>query len=703
MANVSSIVDGLRRSERKQIPFYLLYDHRGSELYKKITELKSYYPFEAEKALFQKHALDIAGQIAPGSLIVELGCGVADKTALLLNAILSKHQRCHYVGIDVSRAALDEAETSMEKSDDLELELVHADYLEGLEMVRKKYPDRLICILWLGSSIGNLSQSESGDFVGRMLKIVGFRCQFFLCVDLWKDEATLRAAYEDKQGVTGSFIKNGMKHGLELLGHSVSDDEVHEDWEYEVQINSMSRQVEMYVRFLRSLCLVDHDIEISKNERVLVEISRKFTVEDVLQLVSQLGFVCHARWTSKSYGCFMMLSCEEAAIRCWTDTDKLFKGVGDWMSQPIPYRHPYCFYYGHVTAFTIIKLLKDESDTGLNRVFSRGIDPFMLDPSRCHKHPETPAQWPDKETLRKYTMDGRARVLEYLRDGNPDMRRLCLVLEHERMHQETMAYMLAQERKLQFEAPVLTSPHELGLADGNGTSKPAATDVFFTRGTVVLGSDPIPSVFRFDNEEPSYKTQVEHDFCISSMPVSIGEFMVFVQDGCYNKRELWQEDDFTFLERSGHKFPATWSCSQGDYYVHFPDKTLSWIEARHQPVYVSLMEAEAFSKWMCSRVMTEVEYQRVLDEEFAREEQRVKHLKDGGWEWTSSLLAPFEGFTSMEEYPEYSTDFFDGLHYVLKGSSPATHVSLLRDSFRNFYQRQYPYAFAKFRLCKSSQ
>ena len=44
-------------------------------------------------------------------------------------------------------------------------------------------------------------------------------------------------------------------------------------------------------------------------------------------------------------------------------------------------------------------------------------------------------------------------------------------------------------------------------------------------------------------------------------------------------------------------------------------------------------------------------------------------------------------------------DFFDGKHFVLRGSSPVTHSALRRDSFRNFYQRSYPYVFAKFRLC----
>ncbi len=74
-------------------------------------------------------------------------------------------------------------------------------------------------------------------------------------------------------------------------------------------------------------------------------------------------------------------------------------------------------------------------------------------------------------------------------------------------------------------------------------------------------------------------------------------------------------------------------------------------------------------------------------------------LKTGGWEWTSTLLEKWEDFEPMPEYPEYSSDFYDARHYVLRGSSPFTPPALRRDSFRNFFQRQYPYVFAKFRCC----
>ena len=47
----------------------------------------------------------------------------------------------------------------------------------------------------------------------------------------------------------------------------------------------------------------------------------------------------------------------------------------------------------------------------------------------------------------------------------------------------------------------------------------------------------------------------------------------------------------------------------------------------------------------------------------------VHDLVGNGWEWTSTVFEGFPGFRPMASYPEYSADFFDGMHYVIKGAS----------------------------------
>jgi formylglycine-generating enzyme required for sulfatase activity len=55
----------------------------------------------------------------------------------------------------------------------------------------------------------------------------------------------------------------------------------------------------------------------------------------------------------------------------------------------------------------------------------------------------------------------------------------------------------------------------------------------------------------------------------------------------------------------------------------------------------------------------------------------------------------------MASYPEYSADFFDGEHFVMKGASPATAKELIRPSFRNWFRARYPYVHATFRCARS--
>ncbi|KAB8074790.1 hypothetical protein BDV29DRAFT_173092 [Aspergillus leporis] len=73
----------------------------------------------------------------------------------------------------------------------------------------------------------------------------------------------------------------------------------------------------------------------------------------------------------------------------------------------------------------------------------------------------------------------------------------------------------------------------------------------------------------------------------------------------------------------------------------------------------------------------------------------------GAWEWTSTPIAPHDGFKAMEIYPGYTSDFFDGKHNVILGGSWATHPRIAgRTTFVNWYQHNYPYTWAGARLVR---
>lgn len=44
---------------------------------------------------------------------------------------------------------------------------------------------------------------------------------------------------------------------------------------------------------------------------------------------------------------------------------------------------------------------------------SRGIDPDVADPQRCHSHPDVPDTWPSRAELQAYVAANRAAVLQH--------------------------------------------------------------------------------------------------------------------------------------------------------------------------------------------------------------------------------------------------------------------------------------------------
>jgi formylglycine-generating enzyme required for sulfatase activity len=143
------------------------------------------------------------------------------------------------------------------------------------------------------------------------------------------------------------------------------------------------------------------------------------------------------------------------------------------------------------------------------------------------------------------------------------------------------------------------------------------------------------------------------------------------------------------------------------------------------PVYVSHAEARAYAAWAGKRLPTEAEWQRAaqrvsplpgpLEGYFdlerwdpfpvnavpdSRSAFGVDGLLANGWEWTSSPFEPFPGFRPFPFYEGYSANFFDGQHYVMKGGSTRTERSILRPSFRNWFQPHYQYVYAGFRCAR---
>jgi gamma-glutamyl hercynylcysteine S-oxide synthase len=224
-------------------------------------------------------------------------------------------------------------------------------------------------------------------------------------------------------------------------------------------------------------------------------------------------------------------------------------------------------------------------------------------------------------------------------------------------------------------------------------------------------------------------------FEIERHDVTNAAFLEFVESGGYRDRRWWTPEDWEWIRASAIEQPRFW---EGDDDRRFWRGMFERIPLPPSwPVYVSQGEAAAYARWRGARLPTEAEYQRatygspegielrhpwgdaapaprhgVFD--FASWDPQpagshpagasawgVEDLVGNGWEWTATPFAPFPGFEPIPSYPEYSADFFDGEHFVLKGASPATARELIRPTFRNWFRSRYPYVYASFRCVRA--
>jgi iron(II)-dependent oxidoreductase len=416
-------------------------------------------------------------------------------------------------------------------------------------------------------------------------------------------------------------------------------------------------------------------------------------------------------------------------------TDQLFAIVRNesMYDRPISERHRIIFYVGHLEAFDWNLLA--ERAFGL-RPFQRTFDQlfsFGIDPVGGGLPSDTPSDWPQRDEITSYVGAVRGRLDEAISEalsnpdkGHPQLKSMLEVaVEHRLMHAETLAYMLHR----------LPSEKKIGDRITRKPAKPRVKPDFteIPAGQATLGLvKETGDEFGWDNEMEAHEVDVPA-FAIEKCNVTNGDYLRFIQAGGYKNRALWHDESWNWKTTNNVEHPAFWR-RDGNLWLYrgmFGEVRLP----RDWPVYLSHAEATAYANWLGRKLPTETQFHRAAYGSpktpgtkrlypWGNEAPTTRHgnfdfhswepspvgthpagasafdvqdLVGNGWEWTRTEFAPFPGFKAMSFYPGYSANFFDGKHYVMKGGSPRTAACMLRPSFRNWFQRHYPYVYATFR------
>ncbi len=200
--DLKGIVAGLSQP-RKSISSKYFYDEAGSKLFEDITRLPEYYVTNTELAIMEACVEEIAELAGPQASLIEFGSGSSMKTRLVLRHL---HSPAAYVPVDISAEHLLDSQRSI-RADFPAIEVIPvvADFTHPFDLPNPSTSPLRNIVYFPGSTIGNFEEDDAIELLRVMYQEAGRDGALLIGVDLQKDPAVLRAAYNDSAGVTARF------------------------------------------------------------------------------------------------------------------------------------------------------------------------------------------------------------------------------------------------------------------------------------------------------------------------------------------------------------------------------------------------------------------------------------------------------------------------------------------------------------------
>jgi len=286
---LSKDVDEGLSAPHKYLKSKYFYDGRGDLLFRRITHLPEYYLTVCETEILYNDGKSILEAIDDSKPlnIVELGSGDGSKTKLLLEAAFELDLKVTFYPIDISPDAL--MLTKKNIGNLAPVVPVSGDYTEMLgEELFRKLPNKLI--LFLGSNIGNFTEPECTQFLRYLHKNMKKGEHALIGFDLVKDPQIIMTAYNDPTGMTSDFNLNL----LVMLNRELGADFDTENFFHAPVYDEVNKAAKSYLVSSKKQKVYFKKLEKSfsfdKGESIYTEISNKYEVDSVKQLIKAAGF-----------------------------------------------------------------------------------------------------------------------------------------------------------------------------------------------------------------------------------------------------------------------------------------------------------------------------------------------------------------------------------------------------------------------------
>lgn len=286
-----AVLAGLARTP-KRLPSRFIYDARGSRLFEAILEQPEYYIPRVEMALLRGHGPELAAEAGPRAYVADYGSGSGRKARLLLDAL---REPAVYAAIDISRDHLVNAAESLAADyPGLEVHALCANFLQPLDLPPPRVPAGRRLGFFPGSTVGNLTPEERARFlIAARTALAGGG--LVVGVDLKKDPAVLRAAYNDAKGASAAFNTNILVRANAELGA----DFALASFRHRAEYDAAQGRMEIGIASLKAqtVRIGDAAFHFDADEIIVTQYAYKFTTEAFAAAAEAAGFEPRQVWT----------------------------------------------------------------------------------------------------------------------------------------------------------------------------------------------------------------------------------------------------------------------------------------------------------------------------------------------------------------------------------------------------------------------
>ncbi len=305
----------------------------------------------------------------------------------------------------------------------------------------------------------------------------------------------------------------------------------------------------------------------------------------------------------------------------------------------------------------------------------------LFDPARSTQARRWHLDLPSPALLRRYLEQVRERTFTLLDDSDENDDALypfrLAVLHADRLLEDWAA---------------MGQALALPVGDGLGTPVPQAQA---NDGEIELAAQPVDigsaaGGFALDHERPAHVIELAA-FRIDRQCVSWARYLPFIEEGGYDRQELWSDAGWAWRQRHSAGRPRYLMREDG---VWLRAAFAQWtpLDPAAPAMNLSQHEAEAWCRWAGRRLPTEVEWEAAAsaasDRGFAWGQVR---------EWTASAFVPYEGFEPAPDR-SLSMPLFDGRPAV-RGASFAASPRLRHPRARGALAADRNDAFIGLRSC----